>query len=186
MAVLSVLLIMLGYFIPYNKTSIQLVKLGIPIIILVSIGTYLFLNSFIIILIKAFKGKKGFYYRGENIISVSQILYRIKSNAKTLFIISMLSAVTLTSIGVSYSFYKTTEEDINKNIPFSYEFMNVDSLGNEKIKNTINKYADNKLISHSSLKLINAKVSIIDLQNKNFQGKIISQTDYNKVITIKK
>ncbi len=185
MAVLSVLLIMLGYFIPYNKTSIQLVKLGIPIIILVSIGTYLFLNSFIIILIKAFKGKKGFYYRGENIISVSQILYRIKSNAKTLFIISMLSAVTLTSIGVSYSFYKTTEEDINKNIPFSYEFMNVDSLGNEKIKNTINKYADNKLISHSSLKLINAKVSIIDLQNKNFQGKIISQTDYNKVITIK-
>lgn len=98
----------------------------------------------------------------------------------------MLSAVTLTSIGVSYSFYKTTEEDINKNIPFSYEFMNVDSLGNEKIKNTINKYADNKLISHSSLKLINAKVSIIDLQNKNFQGKIISQTDYNKVITIKK
>ncbi|MBO0545203.1 hypothetical protein EXQ32_12075 [Clostridium botulinum] len=42
MAVLSVLLIMLGYFIPYNKTSIQLVKLGIPIIILVSIGTYLF------------------------------------------------------------------------------------------------------------------------------------------------
>ncbi|MTK12630.1 MAG: ABC transporter permease [Clostridiaceae bacterium] len=181
-AVLSVLFIMLGYFMTYNKTSMQLVKLGIPIIILVSIGTYLLFNSLIIILIKAVKRNKGFYYRGENMISASQILYRIKSNAKTLSIISLLSAVTLTSIGASYSFYKTTEEDINKNIPFSYEFINADSSVNEKIKNTISKYTDNKLISQSSLKLINAQVS---LQNEDFEGKIISQTDYNNAITIK-
>lgn len=185
MAILSVLFIMSGYSITYNKTSMQLVKLGIPIIILVSIGTYLFFNSFIIILIKVVKKNKSFYYRGENMIASSQILYRIESNAKTLSIIALLSAVTLTSIGASYSFYKTTEEDINKNMPFSYEFMNADSLINEKIKNIINKYANNKLISQNNLKLINANIYLPALQNENFEGKIISQSDYNNVITIK-
>ncbi len=184
MSILSLIFIVLGYFMTYNKTTMQLVKLGIPIIILVSIGTYLLFNSFIILIIKAVKKNKSFYYRGENMISASQILYRIKSNAKTLSIIALLSAVTLTSIGVSYSFYKTTGEDINKNMPFSYEFINVDSSLNEKIQDIINKY-DNKLISTNNLKLINVKAHLPILQKDDFEGKIISQSDYNNVITIK-
>jgi putative ABC transport system permease protein len=138
MSVLSLILILLGYFMSYNKTTVQLIKVGISVIILVSIGTYLLFNSLIIILVQAIKKNKRFYYRGENMVSTAQILYRIKSNAKILCIISLLSAVTLTSIGVFYSFYKTTEEDINKNMPFSYEFINTDKELNEKIENMIN------------------------------------------------
>jgi putative ABC transport system permease protein len=180
----SFIFIMLGYFMTYNKTTMQLVKLGLPIIILVSIGTYLLFNSFIIILIKAVKKNKSFYYRGENMISAAQILYRIKSNAKTLSVIALLSAVTLTSIAAAYSFYKTTEEDMNKSMLFSYEFVNADSSLKGKIENTINKY-DNKLISINNLKLINAKVNLTILNKDDFEGKIISQSDYNNVITIK-
>lgn len=185
MSILSLIFILSGYFITYNKTTMELVKLGIPVVILVSIGTYFFFNSFIIILVQAIKKNKRLYYRGENFISTSQILYRIKSNAKTLSIISLLSAVTLTSVGASYSFYKTTEEDINKGMPFSYEFVNVDKPLNEKIKNTINKYPDNKLISVNNLKLINTKAYLSGQKGNEFEGKIVSQSDYNNVITIK-
>lgn len=185
MSILSLIFILSGYFMTYNKTTMQLVKLGILIVILVSIGTYFFFNSFIIILVQAIKKNKRFYYRGENFISTSQILYRIKSNAKTLSVISLLSAVTLTSVGASYSFYKTTEEDINKGMLFSYEFVNVDKPLNEKIENTINKYPDNKLISVSNLNLINAKVYLSGQKKNEFEGKIVSQSDYNNVITIK-
>lgn len=184
MSILSLIFILSGYFMTYNKTTMQLVKLGIPVVILVSIGTYFLFNSFIIMLVQAIKKNKRFYYKGENFISTSQILYRIKSNAKTLSIISLLSAVTLTSIGASYSFYRTTEEDINKEMPFSYEFMNVDKILDEKIENTINKYENNKLILVNNLKFIDAKVYLPVQQNNEFEGKIISQSNYNNVITI--
>lgn len=184
MSVLSLILILLGYSMSYNKTTAQLIRVGIPIIILVSIGTYLLFNSFIVILVQAIKKNKRFYYRGENMVSTAQILYRIKSNEKILCVISLLSAVTLTSIGVSYSFYKTTEEDINKNMPFSYEFINADKELNEKIENVISKHVDNKLVSVNNLKLVNGNVNIPVLQKDDFEGKIISQSDYNSVITI--
>lgn len=185
MSVLSLVFILLGYFMSYNKTTVQLIRLGIPIVILVSIGTYMLFNSLIIIFVQAIKKNKRFYYRGQNMLSTAQILYRIKSNVKTLCIISLLSSVTLTSIGAAYSFYKTTEQDINMSMPFSYEFMNTNRELSEKIESVINKYNDNKLISVNNLKLINAKVNLPVLQKDDFEGKIISQSDYNSVIDIK-
>ncbi|OAA95094.1 FtsX-like permease family protein [Clostridium coskatii] len=183
-SILSLVFIAAGYIMTYDKTTMQLVKIGIPIVILVSIGTYFLFSSFIIIFIRAIKRNRSVYYRGENMISVSQILYRIKSNAKTLSVIALLSAVTLTSVAASYSFYKTTEKDMGKNMVFSYEFVNADSSLNKKIEDTINKY-DNKLISRNNLKLISAKVNLPILNKDDFEGKIISQSDYNNVITIK-
>ncbi|AWI04781.1 ABC transporter permease [Clostridium drakei] len=185
MSVLSLVFILSGYFMSYNKTTVQLIRLGIPIVILVSIGTYMLFNSLIIIFVQAIKKNKMFYYRGQNMLSTAQILYRIKSNAKTLCIISLLSSVTLTSIGTAYSFYKTTEQDITRSMPFSYEFMNTNKELSEKIGSVINKYNDNKLISVNNLKLINAKVNLPVLQKDDFEGKIISQSDYNSVIAIK-
>lgn len=184
MGILSFIFIAAGYFMTYDKTTMQLVRLGIPIVILVSIGTYLLFNSLIIILIRAVKRNKSIYYRGENMISISQILYRIKSNAKTLSVIALLSAVTLTSSAVTYSFYKTTEKDMEKSMAFSYEFINVDSSLNKKIEDIINQY-DNKLISRNNLKLINAKLNLRILNENDFAGKVISQNDYNSIITIK-
>ncbi|AKN30211.1 hypothetical protein Ccar_04980 [Clostridium carboxidivorans P7] len=185
MSVLSLVFILSGYFMSYNKTTVQLIRLGIPIVILVSIGTYMLFNSLIIIFVQAIKKNKRFYYRGQNMLSTAQILYRIKSNAKTLCIISLLSSVTLTSIGAAYSFYKTTEQDISRSMPFSYEFMNTNKELSEKIESVINKYNDNKLISINNLKLINAKINLPMLQKDDFEGKIISQSDYNSVIAIK-
>lgn len=183
-SILSLVLIAAGYLMTYDKTTMQLVKIGIPVVILVSIGTYFLFSSFTIIFIRTIKRNKSVYYRGENMISVSQILYRIKSNAKTLSVIALLSAVTLTSVAASYSFYKTTEKDMGKNMIFSYEFVNADNSLNKKIEDTINKY-DNKLISRNNLKLISAKVNLPILNKDDFEGKIISQSDYNNVITIK-
>ncbi|OBR89652.1 MULTISPECIES: FtsX-like permease family protein [Clostridium] len=183
-SILSLVFIAAGYIMTYDKTTMQLVKIGIPIVILVSIGTYFLFSSFIIIFIRTIKRNRSVYYRGENMISVSQILYRIKSNAKTLSVIALLSAVTLTSVAASYSFYKTTEKDMGKDMVFSYEFVNADSSLNKKIEDTINKY-DNKLISRNNLKLISAKVNLPILNKDDFEGKIISQSDYNSVITIK-
>ncbi|AZV56940.1 ABC transporter permease [Clostridium sp. AWRP] len=183
-SILSLVFIAAGYIMTYDKTTMQLVKLGIPVVILVSIGTYFLFSSFIIIFIRTIKRNRSVYYRGENMISVSQILYRIKSNAKTLSVIALLSAVTLTSVAASYSFYKTTENDMGKNMVFSYEFVNADISLNKKIEGIINKY-NNKFISRNDLKLISAKVNLPILNKDDFEGKIISQSNYNSVITIK-
>lgn len=186
MAILSIIFIICGYILANNKTSRELVKVGLPILILVSMGTYLLFNSLIILLVKTIKKNKSFYYRGENMIATSHILYRIKSNAKTLSIITLLSAATLTALGSTYSFYKTTEEALYMDVPFSYQFKNVDDALNEKVKATINSYSNNKLLSERKLKLIEAEVNVPVYKKTSFNGKIISQSDYNNAVEAEK
>ncbi|MDO7203797.1 hypothetical protein Q5M85_06030 [Paraclostridium bifermentans] len=53
-------------------------------------------------------------------ISTSQLLYRIKSNAKMLSVIAILSATTLTAIGVSISVYFMSSQIVEQRAPYSY------------------------------------------------------------------
>lgn len=180
-SIIAIVLIALGYVLPQNKTSMQLLKLAIPIIILVSIGTYLLFNNLIVIVIKSFKKNKNVYYKGVNMISTSNILYRAKINAKTLSIIALMSAATLAAMGSTYSFYKTTEQDLYKNIPFSYQFVNLNADLNKKVKDTISRY-NNKLLSENNIKSINADCYIPIFNQNSFGGKVMSSSDYNNIV----
>ena len=56
-------------------------------------------------LLKLSRNNKNRFWNGMNMIGVSQLLYRIKGNARTLTIIAVLSATTLTAVGTAYSFH---------------------------------------------------------------------------------
>lgn len=182
---LSIILILIGYFLVTGKTSMEIVKYALPVLILECVGTFLLFNSFIIMLIKLIKDNKSYYYKGTNMIGTSQILYRIKGNAKTLTIIAILSAVTLTAVGTAYSFYKTTEADLNSDYPASYEYINLDKKVTQGIESTIEKYKDNNLISKSSLKIIKGAINLQAYRKGDFDGYIISEKQYNDAIKAK-
>ena len=55
----------------------------------------------------AFWQKKArFYYRHTRLLAISQLAYRLKDNARTLFNVAILSAVVLTATGTFYAVYQ--------------------------------------------------------------------------------
>ena len=120
-ATMSIILIGFGYI---NYLSVlkgmDLIIAAMVTLVAVVVGTFLFFGSFMYFFIKKKKKNERSYYKGLNMISISQLLYRIKSNARMLSIISILSATTLTAIGVSISTYFMSSQSVDESAPFSY------------------------------------------------------------------
>jgi putative ABC transport system permease protein len=112
---------------------------------MVVIGTFLFFSSFMYFVIKKKKNNESSYYKGLNMIATSQLLYRIKSNAKMLSVISILSATTLTAIGMSMTTYFMSSQVVDKNAPYSYTLKVDNKEYIKEFEDTLNKSDNHKL-----------------------------------------
>ncbi|MDA2209210.1 FtsX-like permease family protein [Bacillus cereus group sp. MYBK195-1] len=74
------------------------IMIPVFILLLVVFGTYFLFTSYTVIVLKKIRSKREIFYSGINIINISQLLYRVKGNAKLLATIAILSATALTAI----------------------------------------------------------------------------------------
>lgn len=100
----------------------RLLGLAMPIVIiaLTVLGTYLIFNSVLVFVLQMLKKRKFWAWKGLNLMTASQALYRIRGNAKTLTIIATLSATTITAGGAVFGLYYDTEENVEQYTPFSF------------------------------------------------------------------
>ncbi|WP_338749156.1 FtsX-like permease family protein [Bacillus sp. FJAT-52991] len=82
--------------VPYFDLMITL------ILITVLIGTYLLFTQVSIMLLGFIQKRVGIYYHRTNMIIFAQIGYKLKDNARMLFIVAILSAVILTVTSATY------------------------------------------------------------------------------------
>lgn len=123
-ALLGVLFIGAGYYLAAQDiiTSKAWMALGIlttPLIIvlLVVVGTYLLFHSVTVFVLSKLKNNERWAWRGLNLMTVSQMLYRIRGNAKTLTLIAILSATTITAGGAVFGLYYNIGKDTQKYAP---------------------------------------------------------------------
>lgn len=73
--------------------------LAIGIMVAVVIGTYLLYSQFSILLLRFIQKRYNVYYNRTNMMVIAQLGYKMKDNARMLFIVSILSAVIVTASG---------------------------------------------------------------------------------------
>ncbi|HHX61451.1 MAG TPA: ABC transporter permease [Epulopiscium sp.] len=99
-------------------------KFGIstPLLIigLTIIGSYFLFNNVLVYILNKMIKKERWAWKGLNLMTVSQLLYRIRGNAKTLTIITILSATTITAGGAVFGMYYTTDKMVEQYAPFSF------------------------------------------------------------------
>ncbi|MGZ7222932.1 ABC transporter permease, partial [Streptococcus pyogenes] len=74
-------------------------------ILAVILGTYLFFISFISWYLKARRKNKGHFYKPENFITVSQMIFRMKQNAAGLANITLLAIMAFVTIFSTVALY---------------------------------------------------------------------------------
>ncbi|MGX1827421.1 FtsX-like permease family protein [Paenibacillus taichungensis] len=128
MGILGIALIVFGYILSARLFSVekldmqQLMYTMILILFSVILGTYLFYKgsvSFIFNMIR--KSKKGYLSINE-VLSLSSIMFRMKSNALLLTIITTVSALAIGMLSLSYISYYSAEAQAKESLPEDFSF----------------------------------------------------------------
>lgn len=91
-------------------------------VILVIIGTYLLFTAGSIVLLKALRKNKNYYYKTKNFISISGMIYRMKQNAVGLANICVLSTMVLVMISSTFSLWNGMNDVLNNFYPREFIF----------------------------------------------------------------
>ena len=107
-----------GYYIAITtKSPLQVLSLFFVAVLLVIVGTYLLFISGSIVILKALRKNKKFYYNKKHFAAVSGMIYRMKQNAGGLASICVLSTMVLVVVSTTVSMYAGMEGELKQRYP---------------------------------------------------------------------
>ncbi|MEN1938623.1 ABC transporter permease [Paenibacillus sp. 102] len=195
MALISVFLIGSGYFLSltFMKAAqyADFMMVAFYILLATVLGTYLLFMFFTVFVLKRARHKKSSFYNGMNMVTTSQLLYRIKGNAKSLATIAVLSAVTLTAVGTSVTMYYNTFKQTKDYAPYSYSYEKKDAALDNKVNAILNEEKQNHSVTNQfEIEMVPVKGKFegekADMgMNTNYlvteKYQLVSQSAFNKI-----
>ena len=152
-AILSILLIAAGYYLSRN------IALALIVVILVSMGTYWLFGALLPTIAKSLTNRKNILYKGVRIVSISNLSFRIKGNYRSLAMLAILTATTVTAFGTSLSLKYYVEETHHIEFPYSFSYNLDDKKTDDRVVETINS-SKHKLLAREKIEYfkLDAKV----------------------------
>lgn len=119
LALLGFLCLGTGYYIAVvTKSPLEALTIFFLAVLLVIAGTFLLFTAGSITILKMLKRSKRFYYKPNNFISISGMIYRMKQNAAGLANICILSTMVIIMLGGTLALYIGQEKTIRNRFPF--------------------------------------------------------------------
>jgi len=119
----SIIVIGVAYYIAVNYGKFGFGNALLWTVILVIIGTYWLFGSFLSMIIRYFIRLKKFLYKGTNIISFSNIAFRIKDNYRTFAAVAVLVTACITSFGTISSLRYFVKENHKIEVPYTITYI---------------------------------------------------------------
>lgn len=173
-AVLGTALIAFGYYTAASDMFTSEIwrfftVLGTPLMVIgvTIVGTYLLFHSVSVFVLTALKRATSWSWKGLNLIGVSQLLYRIRANAKSLSIIAILSATTITAGGGVFGMYYNAEATVRQMLPNTFMW-----------KGNPVDFSQKDVIYNESLSVKNLRV---DNEFSFFEYTLLKESDYNRL-----
>lgn len=129
-------LILLGYSISSRLFSGDLTSMTelsiamITILASVIIGTYLFYKGSVSFIFHLIRKKKNGYLNIKEVLSLSSIMFRMKSNAVLLTVITTVSALALGLLSLSYISFYSAEKSAKLYVPSDFILTDIQELNN--------------------------------------------------------
>ena len=104
-------------------------------VLLVILGTYLLFNAGTTVVLQLLKKKKSYYYKPNNMISISNLVFRMKKNAVGLATIAILSSMVLVTLVGATNIYAGKKDYLASAAPHDYSVTgtNVDVTSTQKV-----------------------------------------------------
>ncbi|HDR4562435.1 FtsX-like permease family protein [Bacillus cereus] len=112
-----------GYVTEKNAQNGSVFFIMLSILPLVVVGTYLFFSQTFLLFIFILKKRRKFYMKQINMLWISDLTSRTRSNINVLFIVSMLSALAFTIIIGLFAANNNTKASIVERYPFPFTYI---------------------------------------------------------------
>jgi len=139
-----------GYYLALSVTEVmKAIATFFIAVILVIVGTYLLFNAGITVLLQLLKKNKRYYYQPNNLISVSNLIFRMKKNAVGLATIAILSTMVLITMSAATSIYNGSEN--MKKLMYPHDFdVKGQNVEVEDLDQLLSQYASEKNLTISN------------------------------------
>ncbi|HEM3628318.1 TPA: FtsX-like permease family protein [Streptococcus suis] len=203
---LALILLGTGYTIAQLVTSpMQAIPSFFGATLLVIFGTYLLFHAGVISLLNWLKNRQTYYYKPDNFISVSNLIFRMRKNALGLATITILSSMFLVTMVGGLNIYIGGKDYIANQNPNDYS---IDVwLQPTTSKNQVEEWADAILeeakipvegkvvypyqqayfseVTHQQVKFLTEKESWMNFSNQVGVGYILDKATYEKMTSQK-
>ncbi len=139
LSMLSLAAIGYAYYLAYTADIMAIMLRMFPILALIIPGTYFLFAQFSILFVNAVKWHKHYYYHHLNLLTVSDLTYKLKDNARTLFFVTILSAVAFTSSGVLYGLFQSAATEAEQFIPQDASLVSRHGASRDTFKREVQK-----------------------------------------------
>ncbi|NHC38580.1 ABC transporter permease [Bacillus sp. MM2020_1] len=171
---IGISMILLGYYISSKlfggdfTTMTELFLAMIFILASVIVGTYLFYKGSVRFIFYVIRKKKGGYLNINEVLSLSSIMFRMKSNALLLTIITTVSALAIGLLSLSYISHYSAERLAQNNVVADFSMTNKQDAENfkESLEGNGIKYNE-KMIDVIQVDANLEKITEINLEELN-------------------
>ncbi|WP_145048035.1 ABC transporter permease [Paenibacillus xylanexedens] len=126
--VLGIILIVFGYVLSaklFSGAALDMQQLMVTMLVIlfsVILGTYLFYKGSVSFLFNLIRKRKQGYLSIHEVLSLSSIMFRMKSNALLLTIITTVSALAIGMLSLTYISYYSAEAQARESVPEDFSF----------------------------------------------------------------
>lgn len=126
LSLLVVSLLGVSYFLSLRASGLNVVLLLVPVVIMVTIGTYLLFTQLSVYLIHKLKARESLYWRRTNMLLFSDLSHRMKDNARAFFLVAIISTVSFSAIGALYGFQSMINGALTQKNPYLFTYQSAD------------------------------------------------------------
>ena len=150
-AAVSLFFIIYGYYMISNDKTKAFTTL-----IIVCFGTYGLFGTVLSVIFNFLINRKSILYKGENIITINNLFYRMRKNFTTYATIAIFTACTVTVLGAAVSMKTLYEKQAENNELYSLTFTSNEEIKNqEKIKELFSSIGKVKYSVNDSVLKVN-------------------------------
>ena len=177
---IGILCLGMGYYISVTvENPMTAMSEFMGAVILVMIGTYTLFMSGSIAILKFLKNRKSIYYKTNNFISISVMIYRMKRNAVGLANICILSTAVIIAVSTTLSLYMGSEQYFNEAYKGDIN-ITLNEVNDSQMK-IVNKLLENIDIEKNSLIETPESSSFTDSLSYNISFNLNNKADISMI-----
>lgn len=186
LGIIGIISIIVGYYTSSKlfggdfTTMKELFMAMVFILATVIIGTYLFYKGSVRFIANIIRKKKNGYLNINDVLSLSSIMFRMKSNALLLTIITTVSALAIGLLSLSYISYYSAEKMAENYVPHDFSITNEQEAAQftKELKAQNISYSEHKMEvvqAHADIaRILASKADNENMDPKNSQLPVIS------------
>ena len=178
LSILAAILLIGGYITALVAEGIDVLVVMIPVIIVVVIGTYLLFTQLSVYIIRTLKKNTTVFWKKTNMVLLSDLSFRMKDNARTFFIVAIISTVAFSAIGTLYGLQSYLTKGIKMANPYTltYQPWGDDSI--EEMEQDLETIQNIFIEENVDTKMEQIQLTYYPIQKDSYL--IVKASDYNR------